>query len=312
MLRDVKADGRVSPQRKEASPLPGTIRGPDFMCIGAQKAGTQWLFDQLSLHPDFWMPPMKELKYFNFSKPRRQVARKMLKAAETDLERYNARRHRDFRRPLVAEDLTFLSDFIALDRQEIDPEGYKALFDRKGALLSGDITPAYSALKPPMVDRVAREFGNAKYVFIARDPVKRFWSQVRMHVFKKRLTEDLDEKAIVKLLSQRRYDARSFSTQIVATWQSRLPAGQFQLFFFDDLVGDAVNFRREIIAFLGGDPDKPTARIAPDFNRKSGKSSAPMPDRARDLIAERMAGELRACAKQLGGAAEKWPGLYGL
>ncbi len=30
---------------------------PDFLCVGAQKAGTSWLYQQLERHPDFWMPP---------------------------------------------------------------------------------------------------------------------------------------------------------------------------------------------------------------------------------------------------------------
>src|SRR5437762_2155968 len=38
---------------------------PDFLCIGAQKAGTTWLYQQLESHPDFWMPPFKELHYLN-------------------------------------------------------------------------------------------------------------------------------------------------------------------------------------------------------------------------------------------------------
>jgi hypothetical protein len=38
---------------------------PDFLCVGAQKAGTSWLYRQLEPHPDFWMPPVKELHYFD-------------------------------------------------------------------------------------------------------------------------------------------------------------------------------------------------------------------------------------------------------
>jgi len=38
---------------------------PDFLCVGAQKAGTSWLYHQLDFHPDFWMPPIKELHYFD-------------------------------------------------------------------------------------------------------------------------------------------------------------------------------------------------------------------------------------------------------
>ncbi len=39
------------------------FEGPDFICIGLPKAGTGWLYDQLDNHPDFWMPPVKELLY---------------------------------------------------------------------------------------------------------------------------------------------------------------------------------------------------------------------------------------------------------
>src|SRR5947208_2866275 len=32
---------------------------PDFLCVGAHKGGTTWLYQQLDSHPDFWMPPLK-------------------------------------------------------------------------------------------------------------------------------------------------------------------------------------------------------------------------------------------------------------
>ena len=38
---------------------------PDFLCVGAPKGGTSWLFRQLNSHPDFWMPPLKEVNYFD-------------------------------------------------------------------------------------------------------------------------------------------------------------------------------------------------------------------------------------------------------
>ena len=46
---------------------------PDFLCVGAQKGGTSWLYRQLEPHPDFWMPPMKELHYLdNLNRTKRQ------------------------------------------------------------------------------------------------------------------------------------------------------------------------------------------------------------------------------------------------
>ncbi len=39
------------------------MKVPDFICIGAQRAGTTWLFEQIRNHPDVFMRT-KELDYF--------------------------------------------------------------------------------------------------------------------------------------------------------------------------------------------------------------------------------------------------------
>lgn len=38
---------------------------PDFLVIGAEKAGTTWLYEILRQHPDVFMPDAKELHFFN-------------------------------------------------------------------------------------------------------------------------------------------------------------------------------------------------------------------------------------------------------
>lgn len=38
---------------------------PDFLGIGATKAGTTWLYQNLFAHPDIFMPTTKELHYFD-------------------------------------------------------------------------------------------------------------------------------------------------------------------------------------------------------------------------------------------------------
>src|ERR1700722_4010025 len=49
------------------------LRYPDFICLGAQKAATTWLSNQLGKHRDIWVPPVKELHYFdNINLPRRK------------------------------------------------------------------------------------------------------------------------------------------------------------------------------------------------------------------------------------------------
>lgn len=39
---------------------------PHFLCIGAQKAGTTWLHTNLTQQKDLWLPPIKEIHYFDY------------------------------------------------------------------------------------------------------------------------------------------------------------------------------------------------------------------------------------------------------
>ena len=38
---------------------------PDFLCMGFRKAGTTWLFENLHHHPDIYLPPYKNVRYFS-------------------------------------------------------------------------------------------------------------------------------------------------------------------------------------------------------------------------------------------------------
>lgn len=40
---------------------------PNFLCIGAQRAGTTWLYHNLKQHPEIFLPDVKELRFFNYN-----------------------------------------------------------------------------------------------------------------------------------------------------------------------------------------------------------------------------------------------------
>ncbi|MDQ3146757.1 MAG: sulfotransferase [Actinomycetota bacterium] len=52
---------RVSPGRAPDDARPR----PRFICVGAGKAGTTWLWEMLRRHPDVFLPEIKEIHYFN-------------------------------------------------------------------------------------------------------------------------------------------------------------------------------------------------------------------------------------------------------
>lgn len=280
------------------------MAGPDFFCVGAQKGGTGWLYEQLRFHPDFWMPPLKELHYFDrlWRSPRAVSKAEGRIAAAREM----ARDERDLR---------FLELMEAeAQRPEIDLDKYAELFSGKGLLLSGDITPGYSTLEAEMIERIVRRFPEAKVVFLARDPVARAWSHLSMWVRHGTIEpfRPDDLKRITEHLLRPEVQRRSYPSQIVGRWRRQVRPELFRVYFFDDLKRDPAELRRSIIQFFGGDPGKRSGNLTVGHNPKAKMEKLEFTENVRAHLARFFKDELKACAEELGGAAVEWPGRYGL
>jgi hypothetical protein len=288
------------PAAKKQDTLPLTTAiGPDFCCIGAQKAGTGWLYEQLRCHPQFWMPPLKEVHYFD----------RILRSPRNPERIANARKAaRDDR------DIRFLDALETLStRPEIDLEKYAELFVSKGTLVSGDITPGYSLLPDEIIDPIVRAFPGLKVIFLARDPVERAWSHLSMWVRHKAIPpfDMTDVKEVQRNLLRPEVLMRSYPSKIVARWRRYVRPELFRVYFFDDLKTDPTELRRSILHFLGSDSSKSSGDLAADHNSKAKLEKLPLTDRVRSHLADFFAAELKACAQELGGPAAQWPARYG-
>jgi len=282
------------------------VHGPDFICIGMLKAGTAWLYDQLRHHPDFWMPPVKELRYLNAPIP-------SMENAKEHLSRLGHRTNRSMR-SRRAGDLAFLQAASELSGQPRDISKYADLFRIKGWQISGDITPGYSRLEPSMIAEVARNLPETRIILIVREPVSRAWSYLSMlareEKFNTRLLDEPDRFRSY-FATSRTLDG-SFQTRIIARWKEFASAVRFQIFFFDDIETQPEQIRRDILLFLGADPGKKSGDLAPNFNRKANTEKLPLTEPIRAILLEFLADEIRACADLLGGPARGWPARHGL
>jgi sulfotransferase family protein len=266
---------------------------PDFLCVGAQKGGTSWLFHQLTLHPDFWMPPVKEVHYFD---------------SMSKVKRNNPPRCKDER------DQWFLARLVELSALPyIDLDSYSELFAAKKALLSGDITPAYSMLNDELIERIVGYFPDLKVIFLARDPVDRAWSQLSMGVRLGNIPafDSTNPAEVLRNLLSPGVFFRSYPSKIVKRWRRYVRPDLFRIYFFDDLKEDPAGMRRSILSFLGADPDKPSGPLKADYNGQGGKEKLPLTDKVRARVAHFFEHELKACAVELGGHAKSWPARYG-
>ncbi|HEY6112439.1 MAG TPA: sulfotransferase [Chthoniobacterales bacterium] len=268
---------------------------PDFLCVGAQKGGTSWLYQQLAAHPDFWMPPIKELHYFD------KLSR--VKKGERPPHRQSDERDARF-----LENLNKLSE-----RSYIDVEQYAQLFAPKGSRLSGDISPTYSMLNDEVIERIVDYLPEAKVIFLARDPVERAWSQLSMGVRREMVPpfDASDPDEVIRNLLNPGVLALSYPSKIVARWKRCVRPDLFQVYFFDDLENDPAGLRRSILRFFGSDPDKPSGRLRPDQNKDAGVKKLRLTEKVSARVAQFFKEELHACAAELNGPAKSWPARYG-
>ena len=291
----------------------GGTAGPDFLCIGLQKAGTQWLYDQLQSHPDVWMPPFKELHYFDWDFPHAALE-KAARAFEADPALVARIRARFGLAPIDARGESFFRLALALRGQPRDLETYASLFESKGTCLSGDVTPAYSTLDSELIGALARRFPHIRVCLLLRDPVARVWSAWRMANRKWSLAQkghpdpsqrEANERLFEAFLDRPTVIERSYPSQIAKRWSSAF-GERFRFFFLDDIVRTPVETRIEVLGFLGVDHSKPSL-VQPDFNRKSRSPGVERSPRMQALLREHFADERRRCAQLFGGAAEGWP-----
>jgi hypothetical protein len=149
---------------------------PDFLCIGAQKAGTSWLNNVLLEHPQVFMPPINELHFFDRLGEREAPLRKrQINLAQKTIKREEAKGD-DADQAYIS----YLRHLISFPGTSLD--WYKAAYSWPVAdgVKKGDITPAYLEIDERHV-RYARELlGPAKLILIVRRPQDRLLSQLRM------------------------------------------------------------------------------------------------------------------------------------
>ena len=192
---------------------------PQFLCIGAQKAGTTWLDKQLRDHKDIWLPPMKEVHFFDYvDRPefrkwitwhlRITLRRELLKEVSTVDKLQKA---------IDWQKLEYFSSVMTHPKR-FEDEWYKYIFS--GAPLgsvTGEITPEYSTISDKGIDHILKLCPDIKVIYIIRDPVKRAASQLKMN-----MVRNGDFKKVVKTSDNtKKYDESCQNRLVCYAWYLR-------------------------------------------------------------------------------------------
>ncbi len=152
-------------------------------CLGATKAGTSWLHDQLVAHPECRLRAIKEYHYF--SKVKSADFQSVLTANEHEIARLTARNATRLPEQCIwakgyIADLQAYAPVLALQTQNaVAFAGLLASAPGVGHVV-GDFTPAYALLSEEKLVEIAKFAPDTRAIYLIRDPVARLWSHIRM------------------------------------------------------------------------------------------------------------------------------------
>jgi len=158
--------------------------GTFVLGLGAQKAGSSWLYAQLNSRRDADFGFLKEYHIHD--------ARTLPEAGFSNRRKRSLIKPRTWRR----------QRFIAQPKRYYDY--FASMLRRPGIQLTGDITPSYSALSVGTLKDIKSNFEQRQIglrpVFLMRDPIERIISSQRMQLRKQnQLNQEAEVEALRKL-----------------------------------------------------------------------------------------------------------------
>lgn len=283
---------------------------PDFLIIGAQKAGTTWLYRNLLSHPQVWMPKEKELHYFDEKihstdsslktrlKGERPEDNRWRRQAQRQIRGYKPKSHnlKNFSPRNVAWDLRY---FLGTP----DDEWYASLFEQGRRKISGETTPDYSTLDRETIAHIREIMPDTKIIFMMRNPIERAWSQAMMDLTWGMGMTDIPFRRFDRHFMRPRSRELSDYLQILNNWRQFYPDNQIFVGFLEDVHFYPNRLLHRVYKFLGADTSIKYRVIKQKIHTRQVEV---MQRRLAIRLARIYREEIRQLDESLGGYAAFW------
>lgn len=227
---------------------------PDFLVIGAQKAGTTWLHQSLGTHSQIWLPPEKELHYFD---EKAQLDNRLWarlrggRPADLRWRRQVKSRFKQSPKDLKWQDVAWdLKYFL----RKPNDEWYASLFKPSEGQIAGETTPDYAVLNRSKISHIREIMPETKIVFFMRNPIERPWSVVDMgRRIRGESAEDMPDKELYDQLEGRRRRQMTNYLRTLKNWSVHYPEDQIFVGFLEDIHFFPDELLHSLYEFLGVD-----------------------------------------------------------
>jgi len=237
---------------------------PDFIGMGAPRAGTTWLYEVLRSHPKIWMPPIKELHYFDSLDDQMSYNRSTHKQFYR-IKKFGFWRLRHYVASLVSivyKSKLFKGDSVKTDLdwdcrffgRGSDLQWYSSLFSRaiENGFTAGEFTPDYALMQPKTAKLLVEINPDLKALLMFRDPIERTWSNAVFYVTRKLNlnVNDISDEQWIEYCFREECLERSDYLRMYKTLNDVLPKEQIFVGYFDDVVARPEALVEKICSFL--------------------------------------------------------------
>ena len=268
--------------------------GPSFLVIGAQKAGTTWLHQKLAQHPELWLPPEKELHYWDEKRARSgsfpgvlfrrdELARRWRRQAK---RRMRQRRNKNSGDTPLSWDLRYF-----LGRPS--DRWYLRLFTPADGRIAGEVTPDYAALDRTTIQAIHLLVPDVRLILLLRNPIERAWSAAQMKA--RMLQSDLREV----MLDDRSRELTDYIATIDA-WTAVFPTEQLFVGYTEEIGIAPKRLYSSVLDFLGAEDSAFAPRGLGSLVHSGGKESMP----AREAVA--LARNLLPLVREIDDRLDTW------
>ncbi|HEC65573.1 MAG TPA: sulfotransferase [bacterium] len=194
------------------------VKLPNFLIIGAAKAGTTSLYYYMKQHPQIFMSKIKEVNYFAYEGPNTK---------------------------------TFLGELAVNDFDITTYEEYIDLFKEvRNESVIGEASPIYLE-SLVSADRIRKLLPKAKLLVILRNPIEKAFSDYTMAVRNCRQTLGIEEA----LVEESHHVQVGFYYDKLKRYFDLFPRNQIKVCLYDDLKRDTLSLVQEIYDYLDVDND---------------------------------------------------------
>jgi hypothetical protein len=228
----------------------------NFIGIGAQKAGTSWIFRNLKFLPDFTLLPFKEIHYFDRSIKYRSSSSLLTESylvkriANYSYLKKVKRKVKNENSLNTINRQTFLW-MLRFFSAHYNDNWYLSLFKKKG--ITGEFSPSYAMLDKDDIEKMHRLCPDVKLIFILRNPIDRAWSHYRFVKKPDKTKAPPSNAKILKFLKSEQQLLRSDYLGTLERYLSFFKPEQICLGFYDAIQENPQELMQQIVSFIGGD-----------------------------------------------------------